>query len=205
MERFLINPHGEIDGFLLAGGLEVHVLPHLSGEIRAAVQPGASVSVFGVRPRNTEMIAAVAVETAPGKRIVDHGPPGHGRKGGKRGTPAHGEKPKQPPVEAEGIVGRPLHGPKGEVRCALLEDRRTIRIPPHEAEKRGTLLRPGARLVARGPGLTLEGVTVTDAEEVGTSLAALQALKSRKPKHDGDRHPKPGKPDKEHPKPPKPA
>jgi len=203
VDRFLINPYGDIDGFLLAGGMEVHVPPHLSGEIRSAVQPGASVSVFGVRPRHAEMIAAVAIETAPGQRIVDNGPPKDKHKHEGRGQPKHGGQSKQPPMEAEGVVQRPLHGPKGEVRGALLEDGRIIRIPPHEAKEREMLLHPGARLGARGPGLTLDGVTVIEAKEVGTSLTALQPVKPKKPKHD-DEHPKRSKHEKGHSKPPKP-
>ncbi len=195
VDRFLINPHGDVDGFLLAGGMEVHVPPHLSGELRAAVQPGVSVSVFGVRPRHADMIAAVAIETAPGQRIVDNGPPEDEHE--EHGKPKHDGKPKQPPMEAEGVVQRPLHGPKGEVRGALLEDGRIVRLPPHDAKQRDSLLRSGARLGARGPGLTLEGATVIDAQEVGPSLAALQPVKPKKPKHDG-KHPKTGKHDKGH-------
>ena len=75
VDRFLINPHGEIDGILLAGDLEVHVPPHLGGEIRAVVQPGAAIAVYGVRPRHAGMIVAGAIEAGPGKRIVDNGPP----------------------------------------------------------------------------------------------------------------------------------
>lgn len=203
VDRFLINPHGDIDGFLLTGGMEVHVPPHLSGELRSAVQPGASVSVFGVRPRHAEMIAAVAIETAPGKRIVDNGPPKDEHKHEERGQPKHGGQPKPPPMEAEGVVQRPLHGPKGEVRGVLLEDGRIIRIPPHEAKEGEMLLHPGARLGARGPGLTLDGVTVIEAKEIGTSLTALRPVKPKKPKAD-DEHPKGSKHEKGHSKPPKP-
>jgi len=205
VDRFLINPHGEIDGFLLTGGMEVHVPPHLSSEIRAAVKPGASISVFGVRPRHAEMIAAVAIETAPGKRIVDNGPPKdeHEHKGGAHGASKHDDKPKRPLMEAEGIVGRALHGPKGDVRGALLEDGRIIRIPPHEAKEREALLRVGAHLAVRGLGLTMDGATVIDAKEIGVLLAELAPVKP-KPKHDAE-PPKKDRHDREHPKAPKPV
>jgi Major Facilitator Superfamily len=75
VERFLLNPHGDADGLTLTNGIEVHFPPHLSGEILAAVRPGDRVSIYGVQPRTTTMIAAVAIETAEGKRIVDKGPP----------------------------------------------------------------------------------------------------------------------------------
>ena len=192
VDRFLINPHGEIDGILLADGMEVHVPPHLSGEVRAAVRLGAAITVYGVRPRHAEMIAAVAIEAESGKRIVDNGPPKeapgeHGDEG--RGKLKHDAKARHAPMEAEGMVRRSLHGPKGETRGALLEDGRIIRVPPHEAKRRGPLLQPGARLAARGPGLTVDGATVIDAKELGASVASLTPIKPKKPQGD-DKHPK---------------
>ena len=202
VDRFLINLHGEIDGILLASGMEVHVPPHLSGEIRAAVKPGASITVYGVRPRQAKMIAAVAIEAGPGQRIVDNGPPEEKR--GEHGKKKHDRLKydagaPHAPMEAEGTVRRSLHGPKGETRGALLEDGRIIRIPPHEAKEREPLLQPGAHLAARGPGLTTDGATVIDAEELGVSAASLTPVRPKK--HGGDeKRPKPrrdeGKPPK---------
>ena len=193
VDRFLINPHGEIDGILLADGMEVHVPPHLGVEVRAAVQSGAAIAVYGVRPRHGGMVAAVAIEAGPGKRIVDNGPPKekHGEHGKKEHDgPKHAGKAQHAPMEAEGIVRRPLHGPKGEVRGALLEDGRLIRIPPHEAKECEPLLQPGARLAARGPGLTVDGATVIDAKELGASATSLRPMKPKAPEGDG-KHPKP--------------
>jgi len=59
-DRFLLNPHGQADGMILT---EVHFPPHLSDEIHAARRSGDTVKVRGVRPRSTDMIAAVAIET----------------------------------------------------------------------------------------------------------------------------------------------
>ncbi len=201
VDRFLLNPHGEIDGLLLTDGMEVHVPPHLSSEIRAAVQPGTPIAVYGVRPRHAEMIAVVAIEAGPGKRIVDNGPP---KKEGEHGKdehdgPKHGAKAQHAPMEAEGMVRRSLHSPKGEVRGALLEDGRIICVPPHEAKECEPLLKPGARLATRGPGLTVDGATVIDAKELGASMTSLKPMKPKKPEGDG-KHPKPHQDDGKHPK-----
>ncbi len=210
VKRFLVNPHGEIDGLLLSDGLEVHVPPHLDAELRAAVQPGAAIAVFGVRPRGVEMISAVAIEAGPGRLIVDNGPPKK-QHGGNETAEAAGHKPEakapHPPAEAEGLVQRVLHGPKGEPRGVLLEDGRIIRVPPHDAKERGALMQPGIRLAARGPGLTAHGVTVIDAKEVGATVASLQPVKPKPPKDGGKAHktePHEGKPhDAKPPKRPK--
>ena len=62
-DRFLLNQHGQADGMILTNGTEVHFPPHLSDEIHAAMRPGDTVKVRGVRPRSADMIAAVAIET----------------------------------------------------------------------------------------------------------------------------------------------
>jgi hypothetical protein len=50
VDQFLVNKHGEADGFLLTSGEEVHVPPHLSARLLRDVRPGSRVKVRGVRP-----------------------------------------------------------------------------------------------------------------------------------------------------------
>jgi hypothetical protein len=73
VDQFLVNKHGEADGFLLTDGGEVHVPPHLSSRLLREVRPGGKVRVRGVRPRGVQMVAAVAIDTEKG-RILDEGP-----------------------------------------------------------------------------------------------------------------------------------
>jgi hypothetical protein len=181
-ERFVLNPHGEADGMILADGTEIHFPPHMSAELCAAIGKGErpKLKIRGVRPRGGDMIAAVAIETMDGRRIVDGGPP----KGqDEDGNPdARATKPKHEPMHAEGIVRRVLHGPKGEARGGLLENGTIIRLPPKEAKHIAHLLVPGKQLAARGPGLTSELGTVIDAREVGQSAGDLHPLKPKEPK-----------------------
>jgi hypothetical protein len=51
VDQFLVNKHGEADGFLLTDGEEVHVPPHLSARLLRNALPGSQVKVRGVRPR----------------------------------------------------------------------------------------------------------------------------------------------------------
>jgi hypothetical protein len=143
VERFLVNPHGEIDGLLLVDGLEVHVPPRLDAGLRAAVQPGTAIAVFGVRSHGVEMISAVAIKARPGCLIADNGPPKK-KHDGHEADEAAGHKPEakvfHPPMGAEGVVRRMLHGPKGEPRGVLLNDGRAIRVPPHSARERGATM-----------------------------------------------------------------
>lgn len=187
-ERFLLNPHGDADGMILGNGTEVHFPPHMSAELCAAIRPGEKpeIRIRGVRPRNSALIAAIAIETMDGKRIVDNGPPK--KHAEKEKLDEHGRKPKHQKMQAEGPVRHVLHGPKGEARGALLEDDTIIRIPAHEAERIAHLLSPGRRLAVRGEGLTSELGRVIDAREVGPSVDKLQPLKPKKPKHEAPGH-----------------
>jgi hypothetical protein len=187
-ERFLINPRGDADGMILANGAEVHFPPHMSAELCAAIRPGQVIKVRGVRPRGGDLIVAVAIETGEGIRITDSGPPKIHND--EEGPHKHGAKPKHEPMEAEGIVRRVLHGPKGEARGALLEDGRIIRIPTHEAERIARLISPGQTLAIRGEGLVLALGTMIEARDIGASADDLQPIKLKKPKlekhHDHD-------------------
>ena len=179
--RFLLNPHGETDGMILTDGTEVHFPPHMAAEIRAAVRPGEIVKVRGARPRAADMIAAVAVESVTGKRIVDQGPPHHEKKKDKKEAHDPATKIERRKMGAAGVVERPLHGPKGEVRGALLQDGTIVRFPPREAAAIAGLLSPGAYLVALGEGLATELGTVIDAREIGATVDSIRPIK---PKHE---------------------
>jgi hypothetical protein len=45
VSRFTLTPRGELDGFLLADGTQVHLPPHLSAELAAALRPGDPFAV----------------------------------------------------------------------------------------------------------------------------------------------------------------
>ena len=47
-----------------------------------------------------------------------------------------------------------LHGRKGEINGAMLEDGTVLRLPPHEAARNAARLAPGQTVTAEGPGLT---------------------------------------------------
>ncbi|KJC62241.1 hypothetical protein UP10_02530 [Bradyrhizobium sp. LTSPM299] len=188
VDLFLVNKHGEADGFLMTDGCEVHVPPHLSPRLLRDVRPGSEVRVRGVRPRATRMISAVAIDTAKG-RLLDEGPD-------KRPGDHEFEPAEHAPMAVQGIVRQPIHGPKGETRGAVLEDGRIIRLPPHEAERLADLFVAGRKIAAKGEGATTSFGTVIEAKEIGPSADTLKAVKPKhgpdhkKPKHGPD-HKKP--------------
>jgi len=178
-ERFVLNPHGEVDGFVLRdkkARILVHTPPHMDKELTRHLKQGEKVRVRGVRPRGADLLAAVAVITASGREIVDNGPD-HDRE--------H-PKVKHAPMAAEGTVELSLFGPKGELRGALLSDGTALRIGPKEAEHVALLLAPGAVVAARGDGLETKHGRVIHVDEIGPEedrLKPIKKPKDKKPKH----------------------
>jgi hypothetical protein len=189
VDQFLVNKHGEADGFLLIDGGEVHVPPHLSSRLLRDVRPGNKVSVRGVRPRGVQMVAAVAIDS-PNGRVLDEGPDG------REGDDAF-ERAKHGPMSAQGIVKQAIHGPKGETRGAVLEDGRIIRLPPHEAKRFSDLLKKGSKISVNGEGATTSFGTVVEAHEIVSSSETLKPIEAKKPKHRPD-HKGPKHHDKKH-------
>ena len=182
VECFLLNGEGEADGLVLQGGSEIHFPPHMGSEVLAAIRPGRTVHVRGVRPRGVAMVAAVSIAPEEGAWIVDAGPPEDDEAWNAARKLAHAKRTK---IEAQGVVRQLLHGPKGEVRGVLLEDGRTGRFPPHAAQDLGALLVPNASVLLRGEGLATPHGTVIAVREVGTSADDLRSIEAKKPK---DKH-----------------
>ncbi|MGJ5181536.1 hypothetical protein ACQR16_32790 [Bradyrhizobium oligotrophicum] len=191
-ERFVLNPHGEVDGFVMRAADEdvlVHTPPHMEAELTRHIKPGDVIGVHGVKPRGSALLAAVAVTPANGRRILDHGPD-HDRE-----HPKHDHHE----IATEGTVRLSLFGPKGELRGALLTDGTVVRIGPKEAADVADLLAPGARLAVRGDGIETRFGRVIHAREAGKGLKSLAPLKHGKPglkhehgpKHEHGHKPKP--------------
>jgi hypothetical protein len=181
VERFIANPHGELDGLVLIARPRdeaelVHVPPHMGRAVAEAVRPGEAVRVHGVRPRRGKVVAAVSIVGADGRAIVDEGPDGDE-------PPAKPRKPGKHDALAEcaGTVRLALYAPKGELRGALLEDGATLRIGPKEADRFAELLRPGAAVAARGRLVETAYGAVIDVREIGPALDRLGPAKRPKP------------------------
>lgn len=181
VERFVVNPYGEIDGIILSGTTEatlVHLPPHLSAEIEAAIQIGDAVCVRGVRPRGTRMIAAVALIAADGRAIVDHGPKDRRDEESRRG---HSQRPSRlKDVKVAGKVRLSLHAPKGELRGVVLDDGSIVRIAPKEARRFAEFLQPGASVAVRGEGIETTYGRVVEGRDIGSDLGSLVPMKGQK-------------------------
>ncbi|KMZ12312.1 hypothetical protein BHUM_04665 [Candidatus Burkholderia humilis] len=162
--RFLLNPHGEIDGLLL-GARQVHFAPHLSKELARQVAPGDEVRIRGVKPHGADMIAAVSLTTKRGALILDEGPHHDGEK-------HHKPHVERKPMQASGEVTLSLFGPKGELRGALLDDGTSLRMPPHAAAELADYLSPGAYVHVWGHGVKNRHGRTIEVDEIAELVDA---------------------------------
>jgi hypothetical protein len=131
VRQYTLTPRGDVDGLILSDGTEVKLPPHLTGQVVFAIRPGDQVSIRGLRARAIPLIDAGSItNVATGKSVVDNGPPGRPDRGGYE--QAYSAR-----------IASTLHGKRGEVNGALLDDGTVLRLPPPEAERLEGWLRPG--------------------------------------------------------------
>lgn len=174
IERFLLTPHGDLNGFILRDGGEVHFPPHLSAAVRKVARLGSEVVVYGLRPRGAAVLAAVAIEIS-GETILDEGPP---NEDGPKKAP-------RVPLDASGTIERPLHGPKGELRGALLDDGAIVRIGKHAGPQVISAFAAGRTVAVRGEGRATSEGRCIEAHLFGPSMDNLKPVDRPRP------HPKP--------------
>ena len=160
-----------MDGLVLDDGTEVHVPPHLSTQLAAAVRLGDSVRVRGFRAWFAPVIRAASItDVATGGVVVDVGPP----------PPGFG--PSRPPVaamqrmSADGRLDIWLHGPAGDVNGALLADGTILRFPPPLADQLEGYLAPGQPVRADGWGTATPYGTVVTVQAFRTTAASAEEV-----------------------------
>ncbi len=199
VKQYTLTPRGDVDGLILTDGTEVNLPPHLSAQIVFAIRPGDAVSVRGLRARALPLVDAASVTNfVTGVTVTDDGPP----KGPGAAT-----------VETtlSGRIAAPLHGKRGDLNGALLDDGTVLRLPPPEAERMQALLQPGQTISARGTSLVTPLGTVVDVSAIGSSAEQLNQLDAPPPPRRGPeggpvgrRGPPPGRsPDEIGPPPPR--
>jgi hypothetical protein len=178
VERYLLNPFGEVDGLLLQDGTQVHFPPHLSRALTEAVKPGTPVRIDG-DSESRGVIRAENVENTQTRARIANVPP----------------NPDSPPpqraalnrMQASGQVSTMLSGPRGEVNGVILNEGTIVRFPPRIADRFETLLRPGQSLAVSGYGSKTPYGDVLEATDLGTDPSAMRPLYETRP----DRAPPP--------------
>lgn len=162
VKQFTLSPRGDVDGFIMQDGTEVNFPPHLGTQIVFALKPGDAVSIRGLRARMTPLVdAAVIRNEATGATVTDTGP---------------GPRPDASATLLSGTITQLLHGKRGEVNGALLEDGTIVRLPPHEVARLGDVLTAGKPISVSGRLNATPLGKVIDAWSIGASQTSMTEL-----------------------------
>jgi hypothetical protein len=171
--QYSLTPRGDVDGLILVDGTEVHLPPYLGIQLVYAVKPGDAVTIRGLKARAIPMVQAMSVKNdATGGTVTDAG-------GG--GPP--GPRDAQQALSAIGRIKARLHGPRGELNGALLEDGTIVRLPPPEAERLASTLTTGAPVTVQGNGFEGSLGRVIEARSIGPDAAHLAQVATPPPGH----------------------
>ena len=132
--HYTLAPKGEVDGFVLGDGTQVHVPSHQAAALVFTARPGDTVSVQGRRAEGGSVIEAGLIRNQTSGVELENMGPRHGRDGAGS-------------ARVSGKVQFLLHGPKGEANGAILEDGTVLHLSPAEAKQ----LAPGRSVMAEGP------------------------------------------------------
>lgn len=168
VERYLVNPAGEVDALLFREGPQVVFPPDIAGAVRETAPPGRPLVVWGIRARQAPVITMLAFAAAPDATpgVVDRF---YWRLGGA-------VRPDAPRLLVSGTVKAPYFAPQGQLAGAVLEDGTVVILPPGSAEAAAALLRPGARLAAEGLGHRSEDGRALVADRLGEQPEALRPV-----------------------------
>ena len=147
IELFLLNPHGEIDGFLLDNDVEIKWPPHLADALASAFSAGTEVRVTGYQDRRGNF-KAYQVEGIGNGAVVQNTPPSFRAPR----IPPHLRDESLKALSAEGIIEMILTSPSGAPRLILLDSGAQVHVPPHAAYSVGQSIRTGVSLKAEGYG-----------------------------------------------------
>jgi hypothetical protein len=173
VKAFTLTPVGEIEGIILTNGTEVHVPPHLTEQVAAAVRPGEAASVRGWSSGVPNFVIATALTGQRGQSVVDQGPPPPGTRP-PPGLPAPGAQM----GTAQGRIVQVLHGPRGDPNGVILDDGTTLKFPPSTAWQTVSLLQPGQSVVVQGWSLSnsygrvIDVQTITSGQQTAVPLPA---------------------------------
>jgi hypothetical protein len=175
VQAYSLTPRGDVDGLILSDGTEVHCPPPMSIQLVFAVKPGDAVTVHGLKARSVPLVAAASITNdSSGRTVVGDGGADADR------------------MQVQGRVKAALHGPRGEINGALLEDGTILRLPPPEANRLASQLAPGQAVTAEGPGLATDLGRVIEVRRIGGSPNRMTEVAYPKGPEDGPKGPKGG-------------
>lgn len=150
VQRYLLNPEGDVEGLLLEDGTQIGFPPHLSTELTAIIAPKDKVEIKGFREnakvfkaesiknlKTAKVVVDVPAEPPVGRpdeevRPLPPPPPPHHHPEGPKGDLGGPGRPHEglQQLTAEGTIQSQLFGRRGEVNGVVLSDGTIVRFGP---------------------------------------------------------------------------
>lgn len=171
VQSYVIDAFGDVDGLLLADGWLVKFPAHQSGEVLAVIKPGDVVDVTGAVTQARVIEAWRLANASSGAAVVRAPKPKFATK-----LPKHLRAAALQPLEAQGRVSHLVHGKKGEVKLAVLEDGTALRLGKHAQWILGSQLSVGQLVNARGVGTQNDIGRALEVTEIGLDNGPMSSL-----------------------------
>jgi hypothetical protein len=162
VDRYLLNPRGDVTGLLLRNGSQMHVTLRAATDLTMAIQPGDRVRVHGRRVGDSPLVKPdVILNVTDGTSFtvpyrLD------------LAMPPREERPAVNEMRAAGTIQVLLYDHLKEiVNGALLSDGTQVRLPPDVGEHFHTSLQPHMDLEVRGYGATTQYGRAIEAVAIG--------------------------------------
>jgi hypothetical protein len=146
VERYVMDPRGDVEGVLLTDGTQVHVPSGVVADFTNAIKPGHHIRVEGIRKQRTQLVAPDMIyneSTAVPFRV-----------------PFRLDAPALPldrlamtALKVEGIIQVLLYSAlNGQVHGMVLSDGTQVRLPPDVSEAFRGSLKVGIQVTVEGYG-----------------------------------------------------
>jgi hypothetical protein len=162
VERYLLNPRGDVTGLLLGDGSQMHVTLRAATDLTKAIQPGDRVRVHGRRVAESPLVRPdVIINVTDGTSFrvpyrLD------------LPMPPREERPALNEMRAAGTIQVLLYDHLKEiVNGALLSDGTQVRLPPDVGEHFHASLQPHMDIEVRGYGVTTQYGRAIEATAIG--------------------------------------
>ncbi|MBV6469530.1 MAG: hypothetical protein NBKEAIPA_01428 [Nitrospirae bacterium] len=171
IERYLLDPRGEVEGLLLVDGTQLPVTSRAAAQLLHALRPGDRVRVRGRRHQAPPVVQPDLIENLS--------------RGTTFAVPLRLDLPMRPQEQelsvreltANGSVRVLLFHPlKGIVQGLLLSDGTQVRLPPDASPTLRNSFREGQRLAVRGNGTENRYGRALEAVAMGYDAARLVPL-----------------------------
>ena len=171
VDRYLLQPRGDVSGLLLRDGAQMHITNRAAQELIKAVQPGDHVRVHGRRASDSPLVKPdVIVNVTDGTsftvpyRLDLPIPPSE-------------DRPTVNEMKAAGKITVLLYDPlKGVVNGVVLSDGTQVRLPPDVGERFHASLQPDMEVEVEGFGTSTRHGNALEATAIGQKGRPLTHL-----------------------------